>query len=156
MFGAFSRLVSAQMTRAASLVGFTMMVAGLVGLIVSKHVLCASLPVIVLQVSAIALMLWARRTFGRRSFHATASPTEGGVVMTGPYRWVRHPIYTAVSLFSWACWLGHPSCISLGMAGLVTAGGLVRMLAEEAVLAARYPEYAEYARTTKRMIPHLF
>jgi len=44
-------------------------------------------------------MLWARLTFGGRSFHAGANPTAGGVVTTGPYRFVRHPIYAAILYF---------------------------------------------------------
>jgi protein-S-isoprenylcysteine O-methyltransferase Ste14 len=142
-------------TTFASVVGFAVMVGALVGLFLRHGVLSPSAPVVVLQVLAVALMVWARRTFGRRSFHATASPTAGGLVTTGPYRWVRHPIYTAVCLFGWACWLGHPSWFSAGMAGLVTAGGVARMLAEERRVVVRYPEYAEYARRTKRAIPYL-
>ena len=97
------------MTDAASLVGLAMMVAGLVGLILRQQVLSAAPAVIVLQACAVALMVWARLTFGGRSFHATASPTPGGLVTAGPYRWLRHPIYTAVCLFIWACFVGHPS-----------------------------------------------
>jgi hypothetical protein len=57
------------------------------------------------EAAAMALMLWVRVTFDRRSFHAVANPTEGGLVTTGPYRFVRHPIYTAVCLFvlPWCC-----------------------------------------------------
>jgi protein-S-isoprenylcysteine O-methyltransferase Ste14 len=37
------------------------------------------------------------------------------------------------------------------------AGGLlVRMLSEERLLRASYPEYAEYARVTKRVLPGVF
>ena len=79
-----------------------------------------------------------------------------GLVTTGPYRWLRHPIYTAICLFIWACFAGHTSLFALGMASLVTAGAVVRMLTEESLLSHRYPEYAEYARRTKRMVPYLF
>lgn len=144
------------MAKNASLIGLLLMIGGLAELIIQEQVLTASVPVIVLQGLAIALMVWARLTFGLRSFHATASPTEGGLVTTGPYRWIRHPIYTALCLFSWACSAGHPSWFSAGMAGLVTAGGVVRMLAEEASVRVRYPEYAEYARKTSRMVPFVF
>jgi len=139
-----------------SLVGLAMMAGGMVALVLRGQLLSSSVPAIVLQASAIALLAWARVTFGSRSFHATASPTEGGLVTAGPYRWVRHPIYTAVALFGWGCWVGHPSWFSLGMACVVTAGGAARMLAEEALLKVRYPEYEEYARRTKRMVPHVF
>jgi len=141
---------------ALSKVGFGIMVGGLAVLLTQRLVLSPLVPVIVLQLAAVALMVWARLTFGRRSFHATASPTRGGIVRTGPYRWLRHPIYTAATLFGWACWLGHPSWFSASMAGLMTAGAVLRMFVEESLLVARYPEYADYARTTRRMVPFLF
>jgi protein-S-isoprenylcysteine O-methyltransferase Ste14 len=144
------------MAEIASWVGLAMMIAGFVGLIMSQQVLSTAVPAIVLQVTAVLLVVWARSTFGRRSFHAAASPTDGGVVTGGPYRWLRHPIYTAGCLFGWGCWVGHPSWFSAGMAVLVTAGGIVRMFMEETMLVVRYPAYAEYARKTKRMIPYLF
>jgi protein-S-isoprenylcysteine O-methyltransferase Ste14 len=144
------------MTNIISLGGLFMMVGGLAGLIIRRQVLSDSLPVIGLQAVAVALMVWARRSFGRRSFHASASPTEGGVITSGPYRWVRHPIYSSVWLFSWACVVGHPSWFSLSMAGVVTAGCVARMLTEEALLRIRYPEYTEYARKTKRIVPYVF
>jgi len=37
----------------------------------------------------------------------------------------------------------------------VTAGGVVRMLAEETLLVQRYPEYADYRSRTARVIPFL-
>ena len=132
------------------------MAGGLIALAFRHKFLTAFVPVVILQILAVVLMVWARLTFGLRSFHATASPTMGGIVTTGPYRWLRHPIYSAVCLFAWACWLGHPSWFSVSMAGLVTAGGVLRMLKEESLLKVRYPEYVDYARTTSRMIPFVF
>ena len=144
------------MSRFGSIVGLIMMVGGVVGLVLCRQVLSSAPVVIVLQVCAVALMVWARHTFGRRSFHATATPTAGGMVTTGPYRWIRHPIYTAVSLFAWACVLGNASACTAGMAVVITAGGVLRMLAEESLLRVSYPGYAAYAHSTKRMVPYIF
>jgi protein-S-isoprenylcysteine O-methyltransferase Ste14 len=108
---------------------------------------------IALQVVAAALMLWARMTFGGRSFHAGANPTEGGLVTTGPYRYVRHPIYAAVLLFMWAGVAAHGSILSVLTAIVATAAVAVRIGAEEDLVLETYPEYAEYARRTKRIIP---
>jgi protein-S-isoprenylcysteine O-methyltransferase Ste14 len=54
-------------------------------------------------------VIWARVAFGRRSFHLAANPTEGGLVTTGPYRLIRHPIYTGVCLVAGAEVLAHLS-----------------------------------------------
>jgi protein-S-isoprenylcysteine O-methyltransferase Ste14 len=112
--------------------------------------------VIVPQVAAIVLMVWARITFGRRSFHAAANPTEGGLVTVGPYRYIRHPIYTAVCLFTVAGVAAHGSWLAVVLCGLVAGGALVRLRCEEVLLGVRYPQYHEYAAKTRRMIPYIF
>jgi len=106
-----------------------------------------------LQVAAGALMLWARLTFGGRSFHAGADPTQGGVVTHGPYRFVRHPIYGAILLFVWAGVAAHGTTLSVLTGIVATAALAVRTVAEEELVFEAYPEYAEYARHTKRVIP---
>jgi len=106
-----------------------------------------------LQVAAGALMLWARLTFGGRSFHAGADPTQGGVVTHGPYRFVRHPIYGAILLFVWAGVAAHGTTLSVLTGIVATAALAVRTVAEEELVFEVYPEYAEYARHTKRVIP---
>ena len=111
---------------------------------------------IAVQVVAGGLMLAARLTFGGRSFHAGANPTSGGLVTSGPYRYLRHPIYTAILLFVWAGVASHGSIVSVLTAIVATAAIAVRIGAEEALVAADYPEYAEYARRTKRLIPFVF
>jgi len=144
------------MGRALSLVGLLAMVAALLGLL-ATHMLFSPNPIaIAVQVAAVVLMIWARRAFGRRSFHAAADPTEGGLVTTGPYRLVRHPIYTAVCLFVFAGALTHLSLASVGLAVLELGGALLRMLTEERLLLQRYPEYADYAARTRRMLPYVF
>jgi protein-S-isoprenylcysteine O-methyltransferase Ste14 len=109
-----------------------------------------------IQVIAIVLMIWARLTFGLRSFHAAANPTADGLVTRGPYRWLRHPIYSAVLYFLWASMAVHPSRTSILVALLASTLLGVRMLGEEHLLLEMYPEYAEYARHTSRVLPFIF
>ena len=99
------------------------------------------------------LMIAARATFGRRSFHAAANPTSGGLVTHGPYRWWRHPIYAAVLYFIWAAALESRSMPAIASALLVTLGAGVRMYAEETLLVNTYPDYAAYRARTARVIP---
>lgn len=142
--------------KTASLLGFLFMVGGLLGLLATHSLFSPSPVVIACQAAAGALMIWARLAFGLRSFHATANPTEGGLVTRGPYRFLRHPIYTAIVVFAVAGALSHPSLSAVALALVILAGSLTRMIAEEHLLRVRYPDYAEYASRTKRMIPGLF
>jgi protein-S-isoprenylcysteine O-methyltransferase Ste14 len=142
--------------RALSIAGFVAMVVAILGLFYTRTLLSPSPIVIAAQVAAVALMLWARVTFGRRSFHAAADPTAGGIVTSGPYRFIRHPIYTAACLFCWAGIAASGSVVAVGWGLLLTAGAIVRMLVEERLLVERYPAYREYADTTRRMLPFVF
>ena len=129
------------------------MVAGIVGLYRLGALVSARPAVLGVQAIAVALFLWARWTFGLRSFHPAADPTEGGVVSSGPYRYLRHPIYAAILLFAAAGAAARPSWATAGFGGLLLGGVLARAGAEERLLAERYPEYRDYAARTRRFIP---
>ena len=144
------------MLKFISMLGLVVMIAAFIGLYKIGALFSAQPIVVALQVLAVALMIWARFTFGVRSFHAAANPTEGGLVTTGPYHFIRHPIYTAVCLFCWASILFHLSLTSVAFGVLLFVGSLIRMVAEEYLVKQRYPEYLEYSKMTKRMIPHVF
>lgn len=125
-------------------------------LYIRGSLLSASWIVIAVQALAVALMIWARITFGFRSFHATAEPTEGRLVTEGPYRFVRNPIYAAVLMFAWAGIFAHPSWESFLLGMAIAVGTGLRLFSEEAMLRERYPEYAAYANKTRRIIPYIF
>lgn len=142
--------------KALSLAGLLLMLVGMLGLLGTRSLFARNAVEIAVQVAAFGLMVWARLTFGSRSFHATADPTPGGLVTTGPYRYVRHPIYTAICLFGWAGVVSNPSGLAAALGVVLTAGAIVRMFCEERLVVEKYPEYQEYARRTKRMVPHVF
>ena len=139
--------------RRVSLVATTVLVVAVVSLLVRRSLFARTPVSIALQAVAGALMLWARVTFRGRSFHAGADPTAGGLVTGGPYRYLRHPIYSAILLFVWSGVIPHGGIISILTAIVSTAALAVRMGAEEALVTEAYPEYAEYSRRTKRLIP---
>jgi protein-S-isoprenylcysteine O-methyltransferase Ste14 len=149
-------LPSKPMLKALSVTGYVAMIGGFIGLFLTRSVLSPSPLVIAPQVAALALMIWARTTFGRRSAHVAANPTEGGLVTTGPCRFIRHPIYTAVCLFITAGAAAHLSWSTVFLCVLVWGSSIARMLCEERLVMERYPEYRQYAATTPRMIPFLF
>jgi protein-S-isoprenylcysteine O-methyltransferase Ste14 len=144
------------MLKTISVLGLLVMGAALVGLYLTGKLFSLQPIAIALQVLAVALMVWARLAFGRRSFHASADPTSGGLVTAGPYRYIRHPIYTAACLFGLGGVVAHWSLLSAALFLLLFLGGLARMLCEERLIKHTYPEYVEYSKVTKRMIPYVF
>ncbi len=144
------------MLKILSVFGYLGMIGGLVGLLLTRNLLSTSPFILAPQVAGLALLIWARLTFGRRSFHVMANPTEGGLVTSGPYRFIRHPIYSAVCLFTVPGVIAHWSWSSALLGTLVVACALLRMLSEETLLVVQYPEYQQYAASTWRMIPFVF
>jgi protein-S-isoprenylcysteine O-methyltransferase Ste14 len=144
------------MERTVSKIGFIIAVLGLVILIQKEYVFSTNPVTIFIQIFSVALMIWSRFTLGFRSFHVAANPTKGELVTSGPYRFLRHPIYAAVIYFSWACFFSFPFPVTLVVVFLITGGLFVRMIMEEKSLLATYPEYDSYRKRAKRLIPFLF
>lgn len=147
---------SIDVLRIISLASWLLMALALLGLVMRGAFFSLHPVAIILEISAVALLVWARLTFGQRSFHAAANPTAGGLVTTGPYRFIRHPIYTAACLFGWTGVLMHGSMMNVLLGTLLFAGAIGRMLCEERLIIEIYPEYREYAKATKRMLPFIF
>src|SRR5260370_365644 len=114
------------MLKTISVIGYLGMVGGCFGLLAMRSLLSPSPFVISLQAAALLLFLWARVTLGRRSFHLAANPTEGGLVTGGPYWYIRHPIYTAMSLFVSAGIAAHLSWQTALYGGLVLGSAMLR------------------------------
>jgi protein-S-isoprenylcysteine O-methyltransferase Ste14 len=106
-----------------------------------------------LMLMGLLVAIWAKLAL-RRSFGVAAA--NRGVVAGGPYRIVRHPMYTGYLLGFIGFWLNNPSLRN----GLLYLGAilfmLIRIFAEERVL-KQDPAYAEVVDSVPyRIIPGLF
>jgi protein-S-isoprenylcysteine O-methyltransferase Ste14 len=142
--------------KSLSVAAFGVMIGGIIGLYASHALFARRPPFIAVQVAAVLLMISARIAFGRRSFHAAADPTAGGIVTTGPYAYVRHPIYAAALYFVWAGAIDRISWLAVVSALAVSAGGFARMISEERLLVQRYPEYRDYMTRVRRIVPFVY
>ncbi len=154
--GSFADSFAERYGRRLSPLIFAVLVLALMGLVYTGSLLGHGPIAVGLQVTAFTLMIWARITFGLRSFHYAANPTAGGLVTTGPYGFVRHPIYAAILLFLWTGIATNLSPVSVALGLVATAMLFLRMVFEESLVRQRYPEYADYAHRTKRVVPYLF
>ena len=119
-----------------------------------RHALFSfALPIIALQTLAALLMVWARISLGRRSFYFAAAPLSEKLITTGAYRFLRHPIYSAIWLFAWAGVSAHFSLLNAILAAIVLIALLTRVFCEEFCLRHQFSEYHDYAKRTARLIP---
>jgi len=112
----------------------------------------------VLMVTACGIGMWARRTLGRHfSIHLTTDQGEGHQLVTsGPYRWVRHPVYTGDLLFQIAVPLITCTYEALVFAPIYFLIVRARMGTEERMLSEEYADYGPYMESTWRLFPRVY
>jgi protein-S-isoprenylcysteine O-methyltransferase Ste14 len=136
-----------------SITAFAVSVLGMIYLFKNHSIISDNPVAILIQVLAFGLMIWARITFGFRSFHASANSSKEKLVTNGPYKWLRHPIYSAVIYFFLACIISFPNTKTVIAVALIILSTIIRMLLEEKSLLENFEEYAAYSKRTKRFIP---
>ncbi|MFN8639734.1 MAG: isoprenylcysteine carboxylmethyltransferase family protein [Dehalococcoidia bacterium] len=83
-------------------------------------------------------------------------PAFRGIRTSGPYRWVRHPVYAAYLVGEIGYLLDSPTSWNLLVIAVQTLGQVVRMDHEEAVLSSD-PAYVDYReRVRYRLVPGLY
>jgi protein-S-isoprenylcysteine O-methyltransferase Ste14 len=107
----------------------------------------------VLVAAGIAFAVWARVHLGK-NWSGTPSMKEGHELITsGPYRFVRHPIYTGIILAVLGSALVS-GVIWLAIFIIMTANFLYRIPIEERYMMQLFPgQYPEYKKRTKALVP---
>lgn len=110
---------------------------------------------IVVQVGAFAFGSWARLHMGRLWSGMITVRENHRVIDTGPFALVRHPIYFAFILASWALALICAAPASLAGAAVLTVLMVVKARSEERFLRSQLGEaaYDAYAARTPQIIP---
>ena len=111
----------------------------------------------VLLVLAGAVGGWAVQANRPGNFNIHPAPRAGGhLVDAGPYRWIRHPMYTSVGLLAAACAVAAGSVPAAATAALLGAVLLAKALLEERWMAEHHPAYVAYRARTRRFLPGVF
>lgn len=108
----------------------------------------------VLWVLAGLVGIWALQANPPGNFNIRPTPRAGGhLVQHGPYRWVRHPMYTSVGCFAAGCAASAGSTPGWAAALMLAAVLIGKAVLEERWMAEAHPEYADYRRRSWRFLP---
>lgn len=112
---------------------------------------------VAVAISGFALLQWSQETLGKNWSDTPVLLKEHQLVQEGPYRLIRHPIYTAFLLilgsygFLSANWF-----IGLSWFGMSIIDILMRIRFEEKIMLEQFgEEYATYMQRTGRLFPYL-
>ncbi|HEY5107120.1 MAG TPA: isoprenylcysteine carboxylmethyltransferase family protein [Caulobacteraceae bacterium] len=117
------------------------------------HPLAPPLVGALMMTAGVLIHVWAKLAL-RRSFGMAAA--NRGVKIEGPYRVVRHPMYVGYAI-TWAGFvLLNPTWLNAGLCLFAAAMQVMRILAEERLLAADSAYRAYTTRTKFRILPGIF
>ncbi|TPG12403.1 methyltransferase family protein [Sphingomonas oligophenolica] len=111
-----------------------------------------------LMVVTVGLFVWASRAMGRNWSIVARTRDDHQLVDTGPFAYLRHPIYTALFLLmiAFAIAYGHTPRLLLAIP-LYALGTWLRISEEERLLRTMFGErYDAYAARVKRFVPGVF
>jgi protein-S-isoprenylcysteine O-methyltransferase Ste14 len=97
--------------------------------------------------------IWATLTLARS---ISIMPEARGLVVSGPYAFVRHPLYLGEFVVLFGIALQHLMPWSLLLLGVQCIFQFERMKNEERVLARAFPNYADYMARTARLLPGVY
>ncbi len=111
---------------------------------------------ITLTAAGVALAIWARFYLGQNWSSAVSVKVGHELIRTGPYAWVRHPIYSGIILGMIGSALARCAPRGLISIALLWLGFSLKFRMEEQFMRKTFgPEYDDYSRTTGALIPRL-
>jgi protein-S-isoprenylcysteine O-methyltransferase Ste14 len=116
------------------------------------------LEILAISVTAIgiAVAIWARFYIGDNWSSAVSIKVDHQLIRTGPYAWVRHPIYSGILLGMIGTALARREPRRLFAVVLLWFGFWIKSRMEEGFMRKTFgDEYHEYSRSTGALIPRV-
>jgi protein-S-isoprenylcysteine O-methyltransferase Ste14 len=105
--------------------------------------------------AGLLLAVWARLYLGGNWSGTVTLKVGHELVRSGPYRWVRHPIYSGIFLAALGTALERGQLRGMIALVLIYAGFFLKIRKEEQFMNTAFgARYEEYRRTTGILIPH--
>ena len=111
---------------------------------------------VLLVAAGLGFAVWARIHLGRNWSAEVGVKQDHALIRSGPYRHLRHPIYSGMLLAFLGMALTFGEWRGLVALALVLASFVRKSRMEESFMRETFPEYAEYQRDTRALIPFVY
>ena len=112
---------------------------------------------IIIQIVGLAVGLWAIFEMSRSKLNVTPVPRKGAILITsGPYRMIRHPMYTGLILTFFPILSRDHGLLNLIVFSILLLNMLLKLSYEEQLLRERFPEYNKMTDSTWKLIPFIY
>ncbi len=81
---------------------------------------------------------------------------ESFLITQGPFRFIRHPVYSGILIFSFAFLLNYFNFLRLFLFLLLLISTILKLNLEEKILREKFKNYSSYQKRTKRLIPFIY
>ena len=112
---------------------------------------------VIITAAGLGFALWARAYLGGNWSSSVTVKVGHELVRSGPYRWVRHPIYSGMILAMAGTALARHQVRGVIAVALLYAGFKIKSRIEEQTMAATFgSQYADYMSATGAIVPRLW
>jgi protein-S-isoprenylcysteine O-methyltransferase Ste14 len=106
---------------------------------------------------SILLLAWAIMTMRKSRLNILPDPhTNAILISNGPYRFIRHPMYTAILLGSSGLLFSQFTWFRLLIVVALAIVLVVKLTWEEKMLSHKFENYKQYRKQTYRLIPFIY
>jgi protein-S-isoprenylcysteine O-methyltransferase Ste14 len=110
-----------------------------------------------LGLAGAVLLIWASVVLGRFLLHEAAIREDHALVASGPYRFVRHPVYSGYLALLLGSGIAALNVCLLLLWPVSLLGILIQAASEEQLLGERFgQDYQRYVRRTGRLVPRFW
>jgi protein-S-isoprenylcysteine O-methyltransferase Ste14 len=125
---------------------------GITGPIIADNIM-----ILIGEIVGVILMVWAIWTMKLNNLNISPDLKNNSIlVLSGPYKLIRHPMYASVLLVTLMLVINHLTLWRVGFWLVLSIDLYFKFIYEEKLLLTKYSEYSDYMSKTKRLIPFIY
>jgi protein-S-isoprenylcysteine O-methyltransferase Ste14 len=119
--------------------------------------ICDKPVLLIIQGISLALLAWTWFNLVPGKFNIVPdAKKDAKLVKTGPFRFIRHPMYLSLFIYLVPLVVNYFSWVRLSVLIIFTVNMVIKLLYEEKLLQKKFADYTDYMKHSYRLIPFIF